>query len=269
MGNYTDTMTLWKHLGKDAYTKVRAEIVGTGNATTSAWDLDHDNVISSSETLYTDGSSVTSSAYSIDLDDGKITGLTAGSGVTLSADYDYGDAPDSIMQDLISHAEKELEHKTGRNFVQNTGEIEYLDVESEDDVFFVSNYPVITFSSVECNKASSEADTPSWSSSTEGLGNDYLANSKDRELGRIRYINNKPIKGLDRLKITYNWGYTSTPELIEELTILLAQTEMINSAIYKSIFKGQDNFTPIRLEELEARIKELINLFKKQNIELA
>lgn len=268
MGNYLDTQTLWNYLGKDAFTKIRTEIVGTGNGTTSAWPLDHDNIISASETIYTDGNSVTSSAYSIDLDDGDLTGLTAGSDVVITADYDYGDLPDSIIQDIINSSENELDSLTGRKFVQTTGEIEYLNVDDSQDIFFLRYYPIITMSSVSTNTSSAITDTPSWNSVTEGIGNDYIVNAGDREIGRIRFIDNKPLEGLDRLKVTYNHGYATVPDLIQELTILLAQRQMVNSAIYKSIFKGYDNFTPVRLDEIETRIRELINLFKKNKYQL-
>lgn len=259
---------LWEHLGKDAFTKVRSEIVGTGNATTSAWELDHDNVITSSQTLYTGGTAVGTGSYSIDLDDGKITGLTASAAEVLTADYDYADIPDSTTQKIIGYAEKELDERTGRSFSKNTGEIEYVSVDDGQDVFFLSNYPVITFSSVEVNTATI-TDAPSWTTSTEGLGNDYLGNAEDREIGRIRYIDNKPGKGEDRIKVTYDWGFEAVPVLAEELAILLAERKMYSSAIYKAIFKGQDNYTPVRLEEIEQRIQELIAIFRKQNIEIA
>lgn len=267
MGNYISSSTLWNYLGKDAFTKIRSEIVGTGNGTTSTWPLDHDNVITSSEIIYTDGTAITS-GYSINLDDGDLTGLIAGSDVVITADYDYGDLPDSTIKSIIDSSEEEVDNLTGRKFIKTTGEVEYLNVDDGQDVFFLRYYPTITLSAVSTNTSGVVTDTPSWKNLTEGLGNDYLANSGDRDIGRIRFIDNKPLTGLDRLKVTYDHGYTAVPDLIKELTILLAQRQMVNSAIYKAIFKGQDNFTPVRLAEIETRIRELINLFKKNNIEL-
>ena len=268
MNYITTSAMLWDHLGKDAFTKVRSEIVGTGNDTTSTWELDHDNVITSSQTLYTDGTAVPTSSYSLNLDDGKVTGLTASASQVLTADYDYGDIPDSTIKKIIGYAEKELDERTGRNFSKNTGEIEYVDVDGGQDVFFLRNYPVITFSSVEVNTAEI-TDAPSWSTITEGLGNDYLGNSEDREIGRIRFIDNKPGAGPDRIKVTYDWGYEAVPVLAEELALLLAERKMYNSAIYKAIFKGHDNYTPVRLEEIELRIQELIAIFRKQSFDIA
>ena len=72
---YSTTQDVWNNLGEDAYTKTRNEVVGTGSGT--SWDLDNDNLISGSFVLYSDGTALTSSAYSVDLDDGKVT-YTAG-----------------------------------------------------------------------------------------------------------------------------------------------------------------------------------------------
>jgi len=261
------TKEVWQYLGKDSFTKVRAEAVGTGDGTTSTWELDHDNVIAGTLTLYTDGTAVGTASYSVDLDDGVIT-LTASSGSAITADYDYADIEDSVVGSFLTQSSKLVERLTERTF--STGSTtEYLDVEKGQSVFFVSNYPVTTLSSVQANTASSIGDAPAWSTSTEGIGNDYIANSDDLRIGRFEYIDNFPIPGKDRLKVTYSYGYTSSDDLslVKELEILLATRAMINSAVYKAIFKGQDNFTPVRLEEINRRIEELKNVLKKVNID--
>jgi len=260
--SYNTPQELWRSLGADAYTKVRNEIVGTGNGSAVVFSLDHDNVISSSEVVYTNGTAVTS-GISLNYDDGKITFSSApSSGITISADYDYGDIPNSEIQEILNRANEELVLFTGRNF-ESGSTSEYLDVEDGQTEFFLNNYPVITISSVKVNTASSVTDTPAWSSSTEGLGNDYIA---DLDWGRIRFIDNYPPKGERRIEVSYTYGYSSVPSLAKELEILLATRKMINSAVYKAIFKGQDGFTPVRLEEIENRIGELTRALRKQNI---
>lgn len=263
---YSTTFDVWKGLGKNAFTKVTAEAVGTGNGTTSTWDLDYDNVIDTTYTVYTAGTTVPTASYTIDLDAGKITGLTASDGDAVTADYNYADIEDSKVVDFISSSDKFIEEKTGRIFSLTTGAEEYLDVDEKQKIFFTRYYPIVTLSSVEQNTASSITDTPSWSTSTEGLGNDYVSNSRDLEIGRFQFIDHAPLAGKDRLRVTYSHGYSSTPALVEELSILLATRSMVNSAVYKAIFKGQDGFTPVRLDEIENRIQELINILKKQNI---
>jgi len=266
---YSLSNEIWDNLGKDSYTKVRGEVVGTSSATTSTnYELDHDNVITSSLTLYTNSATLTSSAYSLDLDDGNIIGLTgATSGSVLTADYDYADLPDSTIQRMIGSSDSLIDTETGRSFANNTNNVEYLNVEESQNVFFLKNYPVITLSSVEKNTVES-VDPPAWDTLTEGLGNDYLANSEDLSIGRIRFIDNFPIKGYDQVKVTYDYGYSATPSLVNELSILLTLRNMANSTVYKSVFKGYDNFTPVKLTEIENRIEELKRILKKQSITL-
>ena len=261
---YSNPDEIWKNLGKDAYTKVRSEVVGTG--TGSSWELDHDNIITSSTIFYTNSGIVTSSAYTIDLDDGTIT-YTSSAALTLSADYDYGDLPNSIITQMISSSDSLIDLETGRNFTNQTGNVEYLNSEYGQKVFYLKNYPVNTLSSVEINTVGVTA-VPTWSTSTAGLGYDYLANSDDLSIGRIRFIDNNPLEGEDSLRITYDAGYTTTPPLVNELSILLTMRNMANSAIYKSIFKGNDNFTPVRLAEIESRIEELKRILKKNSTSL-
>ncbi len=257
---------LWNELGKDAFVKVRNEIVATGDGSTSIFNLDHDNVITSSDTLYTDGTSVSTASYTIDLDEGKITGFTAGSNVTLSADYNYGDIDNTTIQSILDKTDADIENKTGRTFVKATGTIEFIDVETGDTDFFLKNFPAITLSEVAINQ-NAVTDDPSWLVLTEGLGNGYLANSQNLEDGRIRIINNKPIAGKDRIRVTYDHGYEDAdiPEIVKELAVLKAQWRMSKSAIYKAIFKGFDNFTPVKLAELKADIEDIEARLRNNN----
>jgi hypothetical protein len=70
------------------------------------------------------------------------------------------------------------------------------------------------------------------------------------------------------MRVTYNFGYETTPALVNELSILLTLRNMANSTIYKSVFKGYDNFTPVKLSEIENRIEELKRILKKQSVNL-
>lgn len=261
--SYATSHEVWKNLGTDAYTKVREETVGTGDASTTIFDFDQDNLISGSETIYTGGTAITS-GYSMNLDDGKVTFTVAPtSGSVITSDYDYADIPDSWMTTILSQANEELSASTGRIFSSTSVTDEYHDVAKNQVLFYLDNYPAITVSSVQHN-TKSLTDTPSWSTSTEGLGNDYIY---DAEESRIRFIDNFPLKGERRLKVDYISGYSTVPALVKELEILLATRKMINSAVYKSIIKGRDSFTPIRLEEIESRINELTKMLGKQNIQ--
>jgi len=267
--SYSSPDEIWNNLGKDSFTKVRGEIVGTSSTTASTnYDLDHDNVITSSVTLYTNSSLLTSSAYSLDLDDGKIVGLTgATTGSVITADYDYADLPDSTIQKMISASDSLIELDTGRTFGLTTGCVEYLNVDEEQDTFFLKNYPITTLTSVEINE-NTVTEEEAWKTLDKGLGKDYLANSDDLLIGRIRFIDNFPIAGDDSVRVTYNYGTSTTPSLVNELSVLLTLRKMANSSVYKSIFKGNDNFTPVKLTEIENRIEELKRKLSKQSVGL-
>lgn len=260
------SLELWRSLGEDAYTKVRSEAVGTGNGVTSTWSLDFDNVITDSTTVYQAGVEVTTS-YTIDLDDGDISGLTASSGSAVTADYSYSDIPDTHIQEVLNEADELLYSSTGRIFATTTT-TEYLNVEDvNQDEYFLKHWPAITISYLAMNQES-EVDTPDWSSSTQGLGNDFLTNDEDLLNGRFRIIDNFPAnKGKDMIKVTYSHGYATTPYRAKELATLLSQKILMQSTISKSIFKGRDEFTIPSLEEINGKITQLTNSLKSMNIE--
>ncbi len=268
MPTYCSSSEIWEHLGKDAYTKVRTEVVGTSSTTASTnYELDHDNVITSSVTLYTGSSELTSSAYTLNLDDGKIIGLTgAASGSVITADYDYGDLPDSVIAEMIDSSDERIDNNTGRIFTTDSA-IEYLNVDEGQQDFFLRYYPVITLTSVERNIAVQTAE-PDWETLSGGYGQDYITGSAENEIGRIRFIDNFPYEGQDMLRVTYTYGYATVPHRVKELSILLTLRKLANSSVYKSIVKGYDNFTPVRLTEIEARIAELFGQLRKQSMEL-
>lgn len=262
MSNFITPIDLWESLGKEAFTKVRGEIVATGNGVITDWSLDHDNVISGSDTLYTDGST---QSYTIDLDDGEISTLTAGSDSVITADYRYSDIPDSFVQKILLRADDELTQSTGRTF--NTGSTtEYITVEdSTQDEYFLDNWPVSTISSLSINEAGAETDTPVWKELSQGLGNDYITNDEDLKSGSFRLIDNFPVRGKDRMRITYNHGLVDN-YLVDELATLLATRQMVNSTVYKSIFIGRDAFSPVRLAEIESRIDDITRRIRKMSI---
>jgi len=260
MGKYNSSAEIWKTLGSDTYTKVRSEAVGTlsGSSTLS---LEKENIISGSESIYNNGTKLTS-GFTINYDDGQVS-FTSGTG-SITADYNYADMPDSQIQSLLNQADEELEMLTGRNFDVTTTS-EYVDVEDSQKIFWTRQYPVIGITS-SCNTSSEVTDTPSWSASTEGLGNDYLMDTNDKLIGQLEYIDNGPYRGKKRLKLDYSYGYTTIPDIVKELNALLTIRKMTNSTIYKAIFKGRDDFSPARLAEIEARIAQLTGMLRKQNI---
>ena len=253
---YSTTQEVLKYLG--TYNLVRNEVLGTGNGSLSSWTASQSNLVSGSVTLYTNSTEFTGS-YTVDYDNG-IVQYTAGAGVTLSADYDYSDFPDSVVIAMISSSDSLIEERTGRKFTAETGNTDYISLEPNQSAFFVRNYPILTLSSVASRTTGNAFETL-----TEGYEEDYTATDYDLSIGRIR-LNANVGYGEDRVRVIYDYGYNTTPNLINELSKLLTIRQLANSTVYKSIVSGQDNFTPVRLDEIEARIEELFRLYTKQEI---
>jgi len=261
---FNTTQNIFDNLGSDAFTKVRGEAAGTGDGSETVFSLDNDNLISASTAVYTDGSVVTSSAYTIDLDDGKVTFNTAPlADEVVTVDYNFSDYKDSWVSTILDQANGELLNATGRLFTATTGSVEQLDVEEGQTVFHLKHYPITAITELAVNTASSVTDTASYQVLTEGLGGDFIV---DTDSSQIRFIDNLPPTGEWRVKATYNHGYTTIPSQAEELELLMATRKMVNSNVYKTIIKGRDGSTPIRLDEIETRIMELTNQLGKQSI---
>lgn len=263
MGKYTTVQALWDSFGEGVYTKVRGESIGTGAGGEETFSFDRDKLISGSTVIYSAGTAISSSLYSLDLDDGSVT-LTTGASTAYTADYNYGTMPDSHMQGILDKADEELETVTGRKFNVNTTS-EYIDIEEGQDSIWLKHYPVTSITSLSTNTAETLQDSPVWIELVEGLGNDYLQ-EQDEEKRLLTIIDAFPKYGKQRVKVDYVYGYSTIPDLVEELNILLAQKKMLNSGIYKSVVQG-DNFTEAELAELNNRITKLTNLLGKKNVD--
>jgi hypothetical protein len=262
MGKYITSQDLWNSFGESAFTKVRAETIGTGSGALTTFSFEHDNLISSSVTIYTGSTAISSSLYTINYDDGTVT-LTA-SATPYTANYDYAGLKDSYIQDVINRAEEQLEAKTGRNFDITTTS-EYIDIEQDQTVYFLKNYPVVNIVGLSSN-ANANADAASWVNLVEGYGQDYLL-QQDEEMNKFTILDNFPSEGAMNLKADYVYGYSTIPDSVKDLAVLYAQRKMVNSGIYKAVVQG-DQFNEAQLQSMDNQIQELVGLLKKQNIDI-
>lgn len=254
---------VWDFL--NSYSEIRGETAGTSLSTASAtYSLNNRYLIQGSEIVYTDGG--VASADKWDYDEGKVT-IAADSGSEITVDYNYGFIPNSVVSDFVSQAEDKIESIARRKFLKQNRE-EYLDVEKGQKTFFLKYYPVIS-SSVAINQ-SAVTSTPDWKTLSSGLGNDYLMDSEDKSIGRLRFIDNFPTKGKNKIKVDYTYGYSSSsiPSVVKELATLECARKILDSTIYNAYVDGKEGFSPARIEQIDNRIKELRNLVKKENISL-
>lgn len=152
------------------------ENVGTGDASNDDFDLDHVNIISGSYTLsYAASGSNNFTAltetthYTLDRESGRVlltaAGITALGTNILYATYWYtDDFSDTVITDLITAADDEIDIITGRRWDTPTSVTEYINARStstypttdnpymsdydQPDIFMVEQYPVTQVDSV-------------------------------------------------------------------------------------------------------------------------
>jgi len=128
---YTTIRRIFEYL--NLYTEQYAEAVGTGDATTTVFNLANKKAVTGTDVVYLAGVSTT--AYTIDADLGKITFTSApGSGVAITADYWYGDIFSSVVGNYINRAEKEIDQRLGRTYFPQVTINEFYSGEGNDAI---------------------------------------------------------------------------------------------------------------------------------------
>jgi len=198
--------------------------------------------------------------YYIDLDDGKVVFTSAGTSGANNKNvwisYDKADLPNGVMRDVVDNASRALEYDTGRVF-NSASYVEYFSVEGGEGTFLTSHYPHINTPTIEEN-ASGATGTPNWLTRSSGLGNDFLSNDKDKDVGRIRFIDNKPLAGTDNLRITYDAGFVTIPYDVRRLATLYTAKELLMNPSYaKSFIAGHDLYNNAEFKYIEMEIDRL------------
>ena len=163
----------------------------------------------------------------------------------------------------IQEAEREIEEKTGMKFSSTTvtqeiydfnqyttwqspERLEWIGTESlRTDYFNIANRdrmqlrnrPIISITTLQRNTAG-ETSTDSWETLTEqtGSGGDYVLTESNKSAGFVDFIKNKPRNGKRAMRITYNYGYSTTPANVRRLTTLMAVKSIVMSKISRSFF---------------------------------
>lgn len=163
----------------------------------------------------------------------------------------------------IQEAEREIEERTGMKFASTTVTQEIYDynqytawkspealefyggMSGRNDYFNISvrdriqlrNRPIISITTLQRNTAGENA-TDSWETLTEqtGTGGDYVLTEQLKSAGMIDFVKNKPRNGKRAMRITYKYGYDTTPANVRRLTTLLAVKSIVMSKISRSFF---------------------------------
>jgi hypothetical protein len=187
----------------------------TTNARTMYWKITYYNSTTSDETSESDADAVygasalycnTSDVYSfMDIDDSKIN-------------------PNTVNL-IIEGVSKEIDSRTNSSFISNTATDEYHDGQgSFRRDYLLAHAPIISVSSLSTTQDIS-GETTTWDALTEGRAYDYIYKT---DIGKVTIIDDDylPPETEDALKVTYTWGYSSIPNDIRRLAILMSARDL-------------------------------------------
>lgn len=222
------------------YNQILNESVGTGNGTTTKFDLDENNVVDDSETVYVAGVAKTQgNDYNINNEAGTITFLSPPSqGATITINYKYFsdsvDITNEDIEEIIRDADAEIDNWTGKTWTSGNSAIDYFEGRSDKTtvgiigeesqyststwderyVMLLSHYPVQSITSIQFLD-------------DDGTVDDTLTENTDYhwwENGKVQLIGNRiPVgKGKKKVKIVYTYGTSSVPRIVKNLSAAIA-----------------------------------------------
>lgn len=138
---------------------------------------------------------------------------------------------------IIEGISKEIDNRTNSSFISNTATDEYHDgLGSFRRDYFTKHVPILAISALSTTQNTSDEST-TWTELTEGRGEDFI---KYTETGKITIINGSyiPPETEQGMKVTYTWGYSSIPNDIRRLAILMCARDLRLATASKNIAVG-------------------------------
>lgn len=133
----------------------------------------------------------------------------------------------STVTGWIEEASNELELRTGKIWTSTTASSVLLDYDGSG-YLRLPNAPVISIGSLEYNKTGLGGTTDDWTTLTEGYNEDFIIYGD----GEIKfYGNSTPLVGNKRIRITYTYGYATTPLWIKKVVTSMTARSFISSVV--------------------------------------
>jgi len=236
--NYCNTLQIARYAGVG--TEVHLEELGTGDNSENSYDTKYGNIIDLSYRLYYGNASspgennltsMGSSLYSITLGPGAIlltaAGITAVNGKKIYISYTQSPKQsDTLLQTYIAPASREVDSLTGNKWGSAASYTEYfdgynsgypqtdkpfgtqIDPESEFELKYQS---IQSITSVQFLDNKGDVD--------QTVDSNYI---QFEEEGRVILTTATVPNGKKNVKIIYSQGYSEVPDLVQELTALIA-----------------------------------------------
>ena len=235
------------------------EAVGTGDGSTTAFYLDHINVLAGTYTIYDNGTAVTEGSgagkFTLDKDAGIITfGTAPVTGHAITAKYWYASVPDSLIEATILRAEEQIDQRTRHAWrtrysgtssgADVTAQYEYYDLMSfyDWDVggrrLFLPHRKIATLSHaagdiLEVWTGSAYEDYVQ--TKTEGRDDDFWVDYQSGIIYISRYENIT-----QGIRIKYRYGEATVPYDITDCAVKLAAMELVKSGYVSLLPQGSN-----------------------------
>jgi hypothetical protein len=262
--------------------EVYSEELGTGNGTESSYDLDNGNVITGSYSLQygTSGSNALTTLietidFTIRKDQGLITltaaGITKINGKVLIANYVYcPKMSDSVISSFLPGVTREVEKTTNNYWGLSSPSIEYFDgydsgYPQTDEPFGIQ---IMERKEVQLKYRGFISMTSINFLDETGAIDKTLATTDyrivtDDEKNESRVVFNTTLpNGKMNIKLNYLHGYTTVPDLVQELAGLIGGLMMmvnISGGSYKDVTSYSIGRKQVSIGEVYVNVREVIN----------
>jgi hypothetical protein len=141
----------------------------------------------------------------------------------------------------INQASAQIDLRTGKVW-ESTVASSILFDSNGTRYFRFPESPVISISTFEYEENGLGSDDDSWVSLTEGRNDDYILYVMD---GEVEFTGRRttPPAGKQNIRVSYTYGYSTTPVYIQRLATLLVSSRVIETIINDSASEGGGNVT--------------------------
>jgi len=151
---------------------------------------------------------------------------------------------------FIDWTDKLIQDYTGTAFESTAATDEILDSEGRER-FKLPKRPIISVTTFEVDKAGlGSSNSPDWEARTEGRTNseDFVILNDE---GVLHFYRDAPSAGIQNVRVTYNYGYSSVPKDVERLATLLVVKEILKARLADNLYSSQDSISvgPINISK--------------------
>ena len=185
---------------------------------------------------------------------------------------------DTIITDMITDADREIDVLTGRKWSSANAVTEYQDGQRQDMfennviTIMLSNYSIQTITEfLELSTDGSTAHTYGLATISNGSGEDSSGEyTIDATIGKITLLTRTVPEGVRRIKISYTYGYTTLPNEIKEISACLSGIRAV-AFVTGGVYNGVKNYSIPEMnvgKEQAERLQRLADYLKEQTLKL-